>query len=96
MHALTWCDSNSVFSYHCGPYQKVKMLPKWDWVTLNKLRADVGNCRSSLARWGIINEAGCDFSATIQTMHKILEKYALTKYVKGLEDLYQKIVTARS
>lgn len=71
------------------------MLPKWDWVTLNRLRTDVGNCRSSLARLGIINGAGCDFSATIQTMHQILEDYALTKYVKGLEDLQQEIVTAR-
>lgn len=70
------------------------MLPKWDWVTLNRLRTDVGDCRSSLARWGIINEAGCDFSATIQT-HQILEEYALTKYVKGLEGLQQEIVTAR-
>lgn len=42
-----------------------------------------------MGRWGIINDAGCDFAKPIQTMHQILEECALIKFLKGLEDLQQ-------
>lgn len=71
------------------------MLPRRDWVTINRIRSNVGKCKSNLIKLRIMNYAKCDCNAQIQTVHHIFNRYPLTKYENGLEDLHKVTLNAK-
>lgn len=60
--------SNSHLVFDRTNKEEGSMLPRKDWVSLDRFRTDLRKRRSNLAKWGMINYAICECEVPIQTI----------------------------